>query len=188
MILGGTALKRAFLLGGWTAYRGDDRIDPTKLIGANSIDVTLGNRFIVFPPNQDIDTMKPKTLKYRKVTDEVKSLLSGAFILGHTQERFDCSEPFEKAYYAPQLEGRSTLARLGISVHLSAGFGDFGFKGCFTLELVNHSQNIVKLHAGQRIAQVFFLRVLEPTRYNGTYSGDEHNYGPIPPKIGPTKF
>ncbi len=85
-------------------------------------------------------------------------------------------------------EGRSTCARIGLASHITAGFGDYGFAGSFTLEIVNHAHYPIQLRPGMRIGQVAFDEVLEPELYTGAYSGTNHSDGPVPPKLGPDRF
>jgi dCTP deaminase len=120
----------------------------------------------------------------------------GAFALGCTRERFDCQAMVlgtpvaagvvsnERAF-APMYEGRSTLARVGLMSHLSAGFGDWGFQGAFTLELFNCFPRPIMLSPGMRIGQVYFVEVMGATAYAGAYSQEDHYDKPRPPKLGP---
>lgn len=107
----------------------------------------------------------------------------GTFVLASVRERFVCNRPvgrFFKRHYAPMIDGRSTLARMGIGCHLAAGFGDYGFSGAFTLELHNVGPHTVVLRPRMRIAQVFFVAVDEPVPYDGAYTGQlEKPMGPV---------
>jgi deoxycytidine triphosphate deaminase len=119
----------------------------------------------------------------------------GVFMLGAVRERFICeasvrcghfSDPVK--YFAPMYEGRSSCGRLGIASHITAGFGDYGFGGAFTLEIFSHFPYPVRLHPGMRIGQVAFEEVFEPKVYQGAYAGTNHHDGPVPPKLGPYRF
>lgn len=72
---------------------------------------------------------------------------------------------------AAQVGGKSSLARLGIEVHLTAGFCDPGFTGQITLEMINNGPDDVLLTAGMPIAQLVFYRLSEPADppYQGRY-------------------
>lgn len=95
----------------------------------------------------------------------------GRLYLGHTIERVTAHHP-----WAPLLEGRSSMGRRGISVHLSAGFGDHGFSGQWTLEITVLLPTIV--YPDLQLAQVCFLRLEgEPMPYQGRYQGQ---VGPTP--------
>ena len=76
------------------------------------------------------------------------------FILGDTWERI-CIPP----HLAAQFMGRSSLGRLGLQVHCTAGFVDPGFQGTLTVELCNLSNQVITLTPGQPIGQLCFLRL-----------------------------
>ncbi len=212
MKLGGIALAELFTSGDWRAYRADqllliDQILP--LIGPNSVDVTLHNEFLI-PRSQGggpVDPRNHDSLGWdsRILKDGEQIILQpGAFMLGAVNERFICEEPVlienelflnsvnsvnpRKACFAPMYEGRSSCGRLGIASHITAGFGDYGFGGAFTLELYNHFPMPVILHPGMRIGQVAFDEVHLPKRYVGAYSGTNHHNGPVRPRLGPDRF
>ena len=90
---------------------------------------------------------------------------------------------------APMFEGRSTMARLGLAMHVTAGFGDYGFDGHFTMELVNHGPLALVLTVGMRIAQLSF-QVVTPdavkVKYSGAYS--KKVGGPVAPVLGRDRF
>jgi len=111
-------------------------------LGPNSYDLTLGARFLRKIGKAQ---WQPHTAK------GVYTLEPDEFVLGHTQERTLCHPDV-----IPTLEGVSTVAREGVSVHLSAGVGDAGFSGQWTLEIKNHTPFQVDLYVGQKIAQVLF--------------------------------
>ena len=71
------------------------------------------------------------------------------------------------------LEGRSSIGRLGICIHVTAGFGDVGFAGYWTLELF--CVQPVRIYAGVKIAQIYYHTISEPyERYtNGKYQNNE---------------
>jgi dCTP deaminase len=152
---------------------GDIECDPypTK-IGPNSFDVRLdvNMKRLVLAPHHDA-IIPESLLSHRYETepvaysgaDYVWLLKPGELYLANTVERI-CSK-----YYVPLLEGRSSWARLGVQIHISAGFGDVGFDGQWTLEIT-----VVKptyIFAGCRIGQVYFLKPSsKPTvLYNGKY-------------------
>ena len=217
MKLGGEILEYLFEGATWRAYRGEELMpfsEIKKLIGPNSIDVTLGNTFL-WPRSKGIGSVDPRnaeSMQWDPVTADSIVLTPGGFMLGSVQERFVCEEevlincgeaardwrtlvigggpqPGHKvtrtAVFAPMYEGRSSCGRLGLASHITAGFGDYGFSGAFTLELYNHLRWPIKLYAGMRIGQVAFEEVCGPKRYAGAYSGTNHNAGPVPPKLGP---
>ena len=90
-------------------------------------------------------------------------LLPGRVYFGRTLEYT------ESPYHIPMYEGRSSLGRLGVFSHVSAGFGDVGFKGTWTLELVVAQP--VRIYKGMRIGQLYWHNpdgeILR--RYDGKY-------------------
>lgn len=209
MKLGGEILSELFKTATWRAYIGDDlmpwaAVEP--LIGPNSIDVTLGDTFLVPKVGPGgvihVDPRNDATLIWEKlVVSSCDALVldPGMFVLAAVRERFVCeaaveikdcpgSQSYRKALFAPMYEGRSSCGRLGLASHITAGFGDYGFGGAFTLELYNHFPYSLVLHPGMRIGQVAFEEVYRPKRYKGAYSGDNHHNGPVPPKLGPDRF
>ena len=96
----------------------------------------------------------------KPVTEEVYDVIicddhfiihPGQFILAHTLEYIKLP-----TYLAARLEGRSSLARLGIIIHSTGGFIDAGFEGQLTLEMTNINKVPVKLYPGMKIAQIAF--------------------------------
>lgn len=85
----------------------------------------------------------------------------GTLYLGQTIERTKTN------HYVPMLEGRSSFARLGISVHASAGFGDIGFDGHWTLEIT--CTHRVLMLPGIAIAQIFYVKT--NWQYADKYAG-----------------
>ncbi len=110
------------------------------------------------------------------------SLPPGGFALGSTQQRFTFSPAV-----AGQLSGKSSLARLGLQVHSTAGFIDPGFSGHITLELSNHGPWKIQLWPGMRVGQMLVFRLSSPaerpyastTSLGSRYQGQE---GPTPPR------
>lgn len=158
-----------------------------------------------------VDPRVPSTLQWGAYTmgDEGVVLRPGDFVLGAARERFDCDEPLlmengreeiggeavmvrvaqRRAYFVQMYEGRSSCGRLGLASHITAGFGDYGFKGSFTLEIYNHAPFAIRIFPGMRIGQVAFEEVSPPSAgYQGAYSGVNHNDGPVAPVLGPTRF
>jgi dCTP deaminase len=97
-----------------------------------------------------------------EIPDEGLVLEPGKLYLGSTVEYT------ETHGFAPMLEGRSSVARLGISVHLTAGFGDNSFSGHWTLELI--VVHPVRIYAGVEICQIIYNTLIgEQTKYTGKY-------------------
>ncbi len=145
-------------------------IDPFEaaLIQPSSIDVRLDSLFRVFN-NTRYTHIDPKERQ-----DELTSLVEpgegescvlppGEFVLGST--RAICSLPDD---LAGRLEGKSSLGRLGLLTHSTAGFIDPGFSGHITLELSNVANLPITLWPGMKIGQLCLLRLTSPA---------EHPYG-----------
>ena len=209
MKLGGKILSDLFHDGVWRAYRGETLMafeEVSKLIGPNSIDVTLSDKFLMPVANrrmvikmEEVDPRDASSLEWESVDCVEMTINPSEFMLGAVNERFVCDAPVtinkdqfpdrqREAYFAPMYEGRSSCGRLGLASHITSGFGDYGFAGAFTLEMYNHFPRPILLYAGMRIGQVAFEEIFMPKRYEGAYSGTNHNDGPVPPKLGPDRF
>lgn len=105
----------------------------------------------------------------------------GEFLLGTTIEKFTIPDDL-----VAQLMGRSSIGRLGIIVHATAGFIDPGFSGFITLEMTNVANIPIALYPGMRIGQVSFTRLTTPAAHpyspkrGSKYSGQK---GPTASKI-----
>lgn len=85
------------------------------------------------------------------------------FVLATTEEKVGVSTAF-----VARVEGRSSLGRLGLSVHSTAGYIDPGFAGQITLELTNHTNKTILLYPGMKICQIAFELLVHPSvRYYG---------------------
>lgn len=99
------------------------------------------------------------------------TLMPGRLYLGHTQERIRTD------HYEPTIDGKSSIGRLGIFIHVTAGYGEPGFDGQYTLEIVVTLPTI--LYPGMLIGQVRFTTLEgEVQLYRGNYQG-EHSRGPV---------
>ena len=145
-------------------------IDPfdDALVQPSSVDVRVGSAFRVFRNSRYpyIDVKQPMEDLTELVTvadDEPFILHPGEFVLGSTLEVVTLPENL-----AGRLEGKSSLGRLGLQVHSTAGFIDPGFDGHVTLELSNVATLPITIYPGMRIAQLSFLTLTTPA---------EHPYG-----------
>lgn len=145
-------------------------IDPFRIenVGPNSYDVTLDKKLLIydFSKIEYLDCKKNNPVKEIIIPEEGFILQPGNLYLGNTVESIGSDK------FVPMYEGRSSMARLGIQSHLSAGFGDIGFCKQWTLEIcVVHP---VKIYSGIRIGQVYFHRINDienhaKNRYSGKY-------------------
>lgn len=206
MILDGASIKAMLEHDLIVAYRGNPEVKLTQAdlqIGPNSVDVTLGDS-IIAPTYEGgmVDPRDPESLKYYEMS-KVKTpnglaymIMPGMVYLGFAAERFEVPGMMKLAgipmvtHLVQMLDGRSTVGRIGIAVHVTAGFGDVGFSGNFTLEIVNFNRVPVLLYPGMRIGQVAFHCVTASGKqmlYNGAYKNN-HTGRPVPPMLGPDRF
>jgi len=156
--------------------RGLIKIDPwnEKVIGTNSYDVRLGDTLTIYD-EEWLNPRKENRSHQEKINESGWAMKAGDFVLGHTMEY---NENFADDI-VPMIEGRSSIARLGLTIHVSAGFGDVGFCGHWTLE-IQAARNIV-IYAGMPIGQLFWVRTAKTERrYKGKYLGQR---GAVPSKL-----
>lgn len=132
------------------------RIEPLdeSRIQPASVDLTLDNKFGRFTkpmPGRILDVREPVDQFMHFWEDDELVLGRGSFALASTVERVELP-----AYLLGRIEGKSSLARLGLFVHVTAGFIDPGFKGWVTLELFNGSPYPIRLIPGMPICQMSF--------------------------------
>jgi dCTP deaminase len=147
-------------------------INFNKQLGSTSFDIRLGTSFEIFFQNQhgiidftekaQIDELRKNSRRVNLDFMEPILLSPGQFILGHSMEYIKLDETI-----AADLEGRSSFARLGIEIHMTAGFVDPGFEGVLTFEIFNTGPNPIKLYPGYRIGQLRFQVVNKPHKSYG---------------------
>lgn len=131
----------------------------TTNIHASSLDLRLGRFFKIYNHSKRavLDPLDPKTLEKATTLIEVINhaepfiVQPGEFILGVTMEKIRIGDDL-----VARVEGRSSLGRLGIIVHSTAGFVDAGFEGTITLEITNINRMPVALYPGMRVCQLAF--------------------------------
>jgi dCTP deaminase len=140
------------------------RIDPwdPRLVQPASVDLRLGDSFRVFHNHRAtmIDLRQPPdNLTEEVVVPEGDSFVihPGEFCLGRTLEWVELPDDI-----VARIEGKSSLGRLGLIVHATAGFCDPGWKGTLTLELNNLTRVPIILHPGLEIAQLSFMMLDRP--------------------------
>nr|WP_197982077.1 dCTP deaminase [Frigoribacterium sp. CFBP 13712] len=156
---------------------GLDPYDPA-LIQPSSIDVRLDRLFRLFDnhkyPFIDPAVEQPELTRLVETkADEPFILHPGEFVLGSTYELVSLPDDV-----AARLEGKSSLGRLGLLTHSTAGFIDPGFSGHVTLELSNVATLPIKLWPGMKIGQLCFFRLSSPadhpygsSEYGSRYQG-----------------
>lgn len=108
-----------------------------------SYDLTLGAQLYV--------GSNPVGQRVKVIESEV-SVPPSRLVLAHTREIVKLPR-----HIAARVDGKSTLGRMGLLVHVSAGFVDPGFEGQLTLELFNLTEHPISLRLGQRVAQISFM-------------------------------
>ncbi|MEU8251269.1 dCTP deaminase [Nonomuraea sp. NPDC048916] len=161
-------------------------LDPfdQDMIQPSSIDVRLDRFFRVFEnhryPHIDPSVEQPDLTRLVEPDgDEPFILHPGEFVLASTYETVTLSSDL-----ASRLEGKSSLGRLGLLTHSTAGFIDPGFSGHVTLELSNVATLPIKLWPGMKIGQLCVFRLSSPAehpygsaKYGSRYQGQR---GPTP--------
>jgi len=116
-------------------------------LNPNSYNLTLHNEVLVYD-NHVLD-MKSENKASKIIIPEEGMLLDpGKLYLGRTIEYTETDK------YVPMLEGRSSIGRLGLFVHITAGFGDVGFSGFWTLEMF--CVQPIRIYPGIQICQIFY--------------------------------
>lgn len=155
MILSDTDIKSA-------VRRGDVAVEPFNEVAVQpaSLDLRLGNAFSYFIAR----SFRPSTGRIQVIdpTEDVRELMAThicqeyliqprELVLGVTQEKITLSNSI-----VARVEGKSSLGRLGLIVHATAGFIDPGFSGYITLEMYNMAPHPIRLRPGMWIAQLAF--------------------------------
>ncbi|MHB1343424.1 MAG: dCTP deaminase [Thermoleophilia bacterium] len=153
-------------------------LDPfdEALVQPASVDIRVDARFRIFS-NHLYTCIDP-----RERQDDLTTLVQveeggvfilhpGEFVLGSTVERVSLG-----AAYVARLEGKSSLGRLGLLCHATAGWIDPGFSGCITLELSNVANLPIKVYPGMPIGQLSFARLSSPSHrpYGSDATGSKY--------------
>ncbi len=179
MILSDRSLREAIAVGRILIEPFDER-----LVQPSSIDVKVGNLFRVFRNHtagvidvkQDLEEL---TELIEIPEDGVFMLHPGEFVLGSTFERMRVPDDL-----VARIEGKSSLGRLGLLIHSTAGFIDAGFDGHITLELANVARLPITIYPQMKIGQVSFMRMTtaadQPYGSGATGSKYQGQRGPTP--------
>lgn len=161
-------------------HSGNILLDPWDpgMVQPSSVDVRLDKYFRVFENHRytsiDPSIEQPELTRMIEVgLDEPFVLHPGEFVLASTYEQVTLGPAI-----AARLEGKSSLGRLGLLTHSTAGFIDPGFTGHVTLELSNMANLPVKLWSGMKIGQLCFFQLSSPAenpygseKYGSRYQG-----------------
>jgi dCTP deaminase len=123
--------------------------DKAKL-NPNSYNLSLHNELVVYE-EVVLDMRKPSRMRRIVIPEEGLVLAPNQLYLGRTVERTETHE------FVPMIEGRSSVGRLGLFVHITAGFGDAGFKGYWTLEMF--AVQPIRIYPWVSICQIFYHEV-----------------------------
>ena len=140
-------------------------------LGSNSYDVHLGKSLATYE-EKELDAKKHNKIIHFEIGDEGILLMPDTFYLGVTEEYT------ETHAHVPFLEGKSSTGRLGIDIHATAGKGDVGFCGHWTLEI--SVKQPVRVYKGMPIGQLIYfpvegeIEIPYNKKKNAKYSG-QHN-------------
>jgi dCTP deaminase len=159
-----------------------DPLDEAN-IQPSSVDVRLDRYFRLFLNHTyrviDLKEDQEDLTKLVEITEEPFILHPGEFVLGATLERIGVPD-----HLVSRLEGKSSLARLGLLIHSTAGYIDPGFNGHITLELSNVANLPITLYPGMKIGQVSFQQMTTPAErpYGSAGIGSKYQgqRGPTP--------
>ena len=131
-------------------------------LNPNSYNLRLHNELLIYE-NETLDMKKENKTQKILIPKDGLMLYPGRVYLARTKERTITDN------LVPMLEGRSSIRRLGLFIHVSAGFGDIGFDGFWTLELV--AAQPIKIYPDMEICQIFYHTIKGDTdiRYEGKY-------------------
>lgn len=137
--------------------------DP-HLVGPDSVDLHLHSEIRYYDTGGPLDMRRENRTVGATIGPDGYTMQPGRLYLGRTVEFL------ETDHYMPVVEGRSSVARLGICVHQTAGFTHVGFRGTLTLEIVVVQP--VTVYVDEPFCQVYFLRPEGEIRlYSGRYQG-----------------
>ncbi len=165
--------------------KGTIKIEPYKreCLGSNSYDVHLGKHLATYK-NDELDARQHNEIEHFEIPEEGIVLYPNKFYLGVTEEY---TETFA---HVPFLEGKSSTGRLGIDIHATAGKGDVGFCGNWTLEI--SVKQPVRVYAGMPIGQLIYfpvegeIEVKYNEKKNAKYNGQPNR--PVESMMWKNKF
>jgi dCTP deaminase len=118
-----------------------------KYVNPNSYNLTLSDELMIYK-TRILDMRRPCEVEKITIPPDGILLETNRLYLGRTREYTETHN------LVPMLEGRSSVGRLGLFVHITAGFGDVGFKGFWTLEMI--AVQPIRIYAGVGICQIFY--------------------------------
>lgn len=166
MILSGLEIKRKI--------GKDIIIEPfdEKYLNPNSYNLRLHNELLAYD-EEFLDMKRPNKTMKLTIPESGLMLKPGKLYLGRTFEMT------ETKGYVPMLEGRSSIGRLGLFIHVTAGFGDVGFRGFWTLEI--HCVEPIIIYPFVEICQIYYHKI--EGDYLPYISGKYQNNSDIQPSL-----
>ncbi len=149
-------------------------IDPfnEKQLNPNSYNLRLHNELLIYD-EAILDMKKENKVKKIIIPKDGMVLEPGKLYLGRTIEYTETDK------YVPMLEGRSSIGRLGLFIHVTAGFGDVGFRGFWTLEIF--CVQPIKIYPGVELCQIYYHSV--EGEYDQYCSGKYQNNEGVQPSL-----
>lgn len=147
-------------------------IDPFNeaQLNPNSYNLTLHDELMIYE-EVELDMRKPNRVRRLAIPAEGLVVQPRQLYLGRTVERT------ETRNFVPMIEGRSSIGRLGLFVHVTAGFGDVGFRGFWTLEMF--AIQPVRVYPGVPVCQIFYHEIRGTiTEYNSDKYQDNTDIQP----------
>lgn len=137
-----------------------------KRINPNSYNLSLANELLVYT-NDVLDMKTPNETEHLIIPEEGLVLQPRRLYLGRTNEYTKTDR------FVPMLEGRSSTGRLGLFIHVTAGFGDVGFEGYWTLEIF--CVQPIRIYPNAEVCQIYYHDILgDYDRYSsGKYQNNE---------------
>jgi dCTP deaminase len=150
-------------------------------LGSNSYDLTLFPQLLIYD-NLILDSKKPNPTKSISIPETGYILQPNQLYLAKTNETTQSNKA------VPIITGKSSLARLGIAIHQTAGFGDIGWKGTWTLEISTILPVII--YPNIKIAQIYFIKSNGSctTPYNQKKLAKYNNQNDITPSLNHLNF
>lgn len=145
MILSGKRIEEEVKRGGLVISPFD-----LKQLGPNSYNLRLHEELATYK-SETLDMKREEPLHRITIPQGGLVLEAGRLYLGRTIEFT------ESKNFVPMLEGRSSIGRLGLSVHITAGFGDIGFRGFWTLEIF--ALQPIRIYPGIEVCQIFYHEI-----------------------------
>lgn len=130
-------------------------------VNPNSYNLKLHNKLLIYKEDY-LDMKRENKVEELIIPEEGLILEPGRLYLGRTVEYTKTKK------YIPMLEGRSSIGRLGLYIHVTAGFGDVGFAGFWTLEI--HCVEPIKIYPNVEVCQIYYHNIQgEYEEYVGRY-------------------